>query len=145
MYLKINRTPYWTEEHIEFYSDNYICFEDDLNKEELEDLLEKVRAGNKISRCPGRCCYEIFECSSYVGDLTIDEAQEMDIAIMEQYKGKGYATNAIKLFISEYKPDLIEAVVREQNPNKKKIIHILEENGFRKCELCYRWQPKSLD
>lgn len=134
MELILNENPLWTRGHIEFfrkYEKSYgMCMPDTLYKQELSNIIN----GNPTRRCSSdRKCYEIFVDESYVGDIIIDEYNEIDILIFDKYAGKGYAQRAIKLFLDDYYNGeaRVEAVVRGENEEKDKIKRVLNKLGFR--------------
>ncbi|UZP04735.1 GNAT family N-acetyltransferase [Clostridium botulinum] len=134
--LRKNTNPLWAEIHLE----NIQLFEDaygvKFTKEEIDDQRMKIGNGTSDRRVVEEGeCYEVYDDSIYVGDITVDlsdENPEIDIIIFAQHGGMGYAKKAIQRFI-EFEGrgfEKIECTVRYKNPNLLKVENIIKELGF---------------
>ncbi|MPM99147.1 hypothetical protein SDC9_146338 [bioreactor metagenome] len=137
MKLVQNESPKFTKKHMDFlkkYEKSYgIEISQDYYKKEINNILN----GEPSPRCDSdQRCYEIFEGELYLGDIIVNEDNEIDILIFDEHTGNKYAYRAIKLFLEEHyvRGVCFEAVVRGKNNDKEKIKKVLTKAGFRNVE-----------
>lgn len=135
MKLILNENPLWSKKHLEFfrkYQKSYgMVMTDGLFEKELNNITND----GPTERCSDdQHCYEIHDNELYVGDIIINDDNEIDILIFDEYSGNGYAYSAIKLFVEDYYngETCPEAVVRGENCEKEKVKRVLNKLGFKR-------------
>jgi len=133
MKLILNGDPRWTDRHLEFIKRYIRSYGGSIDESWYDSESHKILNGNPSSRCESnQLCYGIYDEDDYLGDLIIDDENEIDITIFDEFSGKNYAYKAIDIFIKEIYKELedLEAVIRKENPYKCKIQKILKNVGF---------------
>ena len=124
----------------------------------LYDLLSERPSNSRIShqRMPNRAEHAAFFSSrpyrywflimvdgEAVGDLHVTPNNEIGLFVFKRYQHKGYATEALKLFMSQHEPlSAIPAVrvarwIAHVNPRNKRAIGFFRSMGFKRVQETY--------
>ncbi|MBU3204707.1 GNAT family N-acetyltransferase [Clostridium algidicarnis] len=130
MELKLNKQARWSQKHLDFLIMHREAYGVDISEEAYNKEISNINRGEATLRCTkNQKCYEIYNEEVYIGDIVLEEDNEISIIIFDEYSGKGHAYNAITLLIEEKKKNYLEAVVRPSNQNKN-IKKLLSKLGF---------------
>lgn len=132
------RDPRWTLRHLEQLKKNQLAYGIEINENQYLEELKNIEEGIPTRRCvtPNKC-FNIFYETEYIGDIilveTSEDGRELDIFVFDKYSGKGHTKKAVKKFLECYdlqSEEKLQAIVRDLNINKPKVVNILESNGF---------------
>lgn len=130
MELKLNKQARWSKKHLDFLIKHKDAYGIDISEDSYNNEISNINRGQATLRCrENQKCYEIYNEEAYIGDIVLEEDNEISIIIFDEYSGKGHAYNAISLLIKEEKINYLEAVVRPSNQNKN-IKKLLSKLGF---------------
>lgn len=126
---EINSKIYIDKEMYDFYI---------MNRKAYGDSVDNMKIGNIRYESSVGHYYEIRLNNKRIGEIIRfyepeEDVEEFNIAIFDiDNQGKGYAKKAIEIYLSDIcDKSLVEACIRNENPNKKRIIHLLESLGFK--------------
>lgn len=132
------RDPRWTLRHLEHLKKNQLAYGIKISENLYFEVFKNIEEGIPTERCETSSkCFNIFYKTEYIGDIvlakTFEDDRELDIFVFDEYSGKGYTKKAVKKFLECY--DLqsdkkLQAIVRDSNNHKPKVVNILESNGF---------------
>jgi hypothetical protein len=137
MKLIQNENPLWSKKHLDFFKEYEQSYGINISEDDYQAELNNIVNGRPSQRCfLDQKCYGIYENEHYLGDIIINEDNEIDIFIFDEYSGNGYAYGALKLFLEEYQiiGACVEAIIRGKNDDKEKIKSVLKKLGFIKGE-----------
>jgi predicted acetyltransferase len=121
---------------VDFYLDHIDCY--NFTEEDYEYIRGKLDRNEPIPLEENESKYErygIYEDGSLIGELFLSTEEgtraEMQIAILDDYSRKGYASAAIRLYLNQYNHyEQVEAVIQPSNKNSRSIERILTNAGF---------------
>jgi len=140
--FELNQDRKWTLELLEHMRTHSECYG-------LTDAIVSAKettlngGGTPVFGDSSTTDYKLFYDSDYVGHVTfnLDDSDsgtyEMHIAIFDKYKCKGIAKSAICAALKQYHPadaKTIIATVKQDNPNREKVVGILKGRGFKWIE-----------
>lgn len=130
MELKLNKQARWSKKHLDFLIMHKDAYGIDISEDNYNNEISNINRGQATLRCgENQKCYEIYDEEVYIGDIVLEEDNEISIIIFDEFSGKGHAYNAISLLIKEEKINYLEAVVRHSNQNEN-IKKLLSKLGF---------------
>ncbi|MBI5805808.1 hypothetical protein HZA73_07160 [candidate division TA06 bacterium] len=115
-----------------------------LSTKEYRELEKALLKGDKVPVIPTsltgiRENHEIVSNGTIVGRIILiydidDKHWEIDIIINRNFRKKGFAKHAIMLLLKNYPERKWRGIIKDYNPNRETIKHILQINGFAEVE-----------
>ena len=134
--LFLNDNPLWTNRHIDNYLIHIDAFGELFNKKQIIEERQKIAnsCSNKRVDYPNKC-FEIYIDDKHIGDINlhyVKEQPEMTFLIFDEFSNNGYAKRAIKKYLENGNntDNCIECLVRHENKDYAKVVHILTSLNF---------------
>lgn len=134
--LREVESPVWTLEslaHARKYREAYgLHFTD----QEMDQEEELIRVGKPDPRAPpDATVFEVLLDDVVVGEVVMAARNppEIDLAIYDRHAGVGIGRKSIELLLDELADrcvPIVRARVRDENPYREKVLHLLHELGF---------------
>lgn len=117
---------------------NQVAYGIRISECEYLNELKNIEENVPTIRCAtSNKCFNIFYETEYIGDIVLarifEDEWELDIFIFDEHSSKGHTKKAVKNFLECYdlqSKEKLQAIVRDLNVNKEKVVNILESNGF---------------
>ena len=128
--LRPNPDPRYTIEHVEHqgrYGIEYGCVP---SAQDIADQLTKIGSGQPDRRHHlGTECYDLVVDGDEVGSLVVLDG-ELLVAVFDPFAGRGIGSAAVQALLAQPTHQRLVAKVRDANPNKARVVRMLERAGF---------------